>query len=53
MRKYRRKTVDDFVNYLASLGLKVYGPCPHGGCMDYDVAAILERQKRITAGRKL
>lgn len=56
MKRYQKKTVEQFMEYLNEMGLSVYEPsmtpdgCETGALMDYDVDTILARRKYITKG---
>lgn len=56
MKRYQKKTVEQFMEYLNEMGLSVYGPSmtpdgrETGALMDYDVDTILARRKYITKG---
>ena len=52
MKRYQKKTVKEFLAYLESMGLGVYGPHMVGdtdypGCMDYSAEEIVKRRKLI------
>lgn len=56
MKRYQKKTVEQFMAYLNGIGLSVYGPSmtpegeETGALMDYDVDTIVSRRKHITKG---
>lgn len=50
VKKYQKKTVKEFLIYLNSMGLSVYGPhmvddVEYRGCMDYSAEDIVFRRK--------
>lgn len=50
MKRYQEKTVKEFLIYLESMGLGVYGPhmvddTQYPGCMDYSAGEIVKRRK--------
>lgn len=54
--RYRRATIQKFLDYLEELDLQVYGPCYKDGkqfhaSMDYDVEDIISRRNTIAAGK--
>lgn len=56
MKRYQKKTVEQFMAYLNEMGLSVYGPSmtpegeETGALMDYDVDTVVARRKYITKG---
>lgn len=53
MKRYQKKTVEQFMAYLKDIGLSVYGPNMTlegeelDALMDYDAEAIVARRKHI------
>ena len=52
---YRKKKVQEMLDYLSEIGLSVYGPVFEDGveypaCMDYDADDIVSRRKHIQNG---
>lgn len=56
MKRYQKKTVEQFMGCLNEMGLSVYGPSmtpegeETGALMDYDADTIVARYKYITKG---
>lgn len=56
MKRYQKKTVEQFMEYLNEMGLSVYGPSmtpegeETGALMDYDADTVVARYKYITKG---
>lgn len=54
--RYRRATIQKFLDYLEELDLQVYGPCYKDGVeyqsnMDYDADDIVNRRNVVQTGK--